>query len=650
MRVSILSFFKILTVFWFLMLMISCERGDRLLVDGEWYHYDLQSVAEAVIARDADKLLEWTGHENEMISDMAWKALVHSDVEDISRLFKYSIDNDDSRAWFVLSFKEVNESDLERIIEKFKNNGLNMDHVCEFMYRKGGKKFLNLLLDSESLLMNHQKCSKAAGAIITRAELSDETVQDIFRLIFESENESTVQNLLYGFWRSSLNRPEKSSEAHQIITDLLHRRTSRPATLADEYLIGITGETGFESVMSRRTTEELYNNVHLGVVTARALAEVENGTPDKNHVEKLLNHPNAHVVAETLDSMKRLNIEDREWLASLADKIHHFPENAEVAVLYLELLQKNDEPTDRYRELIQEIDQNNPYLKDRILELLKHFLDDEQYLDQLAANLQTEGVEAIHAAGALQAFVDEREEIELYRPKIREMLLSVLDQQNRSVLSVADSLYMNENLFSSSDLNMFYSSFEVARSEQNRPVQEALAAVLEHFGEKVDESLMEIMPKSFRLPDWERLQEFRENPRWILETNHGTITVELNLLDAPFTVSSIIYLTEENFYDDAAFHRVVRNFVIQGGDFDRRDGFGGPDYRIPTEPSFSNFERGSAGMASSGPDTEGSQFFFTHTWTPHLDGLYTIFGEVIEGMDVVDSIQIGDKILRARIE
>ncbi|NBC05449.1 MAG: peptidylprolyl isomerase [Bacteroidetes bacterium] len=139
------------------------------------------------------------------------------------------------------------------------------------------------------------------------------------------------------------------------------------------------------------------------------------------------------------------------------------------------------------------------------------------------------------------------------------------------------------------------------------------------------------------------------NPFWVLETEKGTIEIQLDPLAAPFTVSSIDSLTRAGAYDDVSFHRVVRNFVIQGGDIDRKDGYGGPDYRIPTEPSFKSFERGMVGIASAGTDTEGSQFFVMLNWSPHLDGNYTIFGKVTKGMDVADQIQIGDRVIEAGI-
>lgn len=102
-------------------------------------------------------------------------------------------------------------------------------------------------------------------------------------------------------------------------------------------------------------------------------------------------------------------------------------------------------------------------------------------------------------------------------------------------------------------------------------------------------------------------------------------------------------------YNGVPFHRVVPNFVIQGGDVESGDGFGGPDFVIPNEPSEHGFVRGAAGIASAGKDTEGSQYFFMIDGAPHLDGGYTVFGQVVEGMDVVDRIRVGDRVIRARI-
>jgi peptidylprolyl isomerase len=95
---------------------------------------------------------------------------------------------------------------------------------------------------------------------------------------------------------------------------------------------------------------------------------------------------------------------------------------------------------------------------------------------------------------------------------------------------------------------------------------------------------------------------------------------------------------------------VVANFVAQGGDFSSGDGFGGPGFTIPSEFTELRFLEGVIGMASAGKDTEGSQFFITHSPQPHLDGLYTAFGRVVSGMDVVAELLVGDRIVRATVE
>jgi cyclophilin family peptidyl-prolyl cis-trans isomerase/HEAT repeat protein len=133
-----------------------------------------------------------------------------------------------------------------------------------------------------------------------------------------------------------------------------------------------------------------------------------------------------------------------------------------------------------------------------------------------------------------------------------------------------------------------------------------------------------------------------------IHTNKGTITLELFPQDAPLTVNNFITLARRGFYNNLTFHRVVPNFVIQGGD-PRGDGEGGPGYQIRCEINERPYTRGAVGMALSGKDTGGSQFFITHSPQPHLDGGYTVFGQVTSGMEVVDKIVRGDMIKKVVI-
>jgi len=130
----------------------------------------------------------------------------------------------------------------------------------------------------------------------------------------------------------------------------------------------------------------------------------------------------------------------------------------------------------------------------------------------------------------------------------------------------------------------------------------------------------------------------------VIKTSKGNFTINLYGDDAPGSVANFISLANNNFFDNKVYHRVVPNFVIQGG-CPRGDGYGSLDYSIRSELSQLYYDdEGYVGMASAGLHTEGTQWFVTHSPTPHLDGKYTIFGKVIEGMEVVHSIVEGDKI------
>ena len=136
-------------------------------------------------------------------------------------------------------------------------------------------------------------------------------------------------------------------------------------------------------------------------------------------------------------------------------------------------------------------------------------------------------------------------------------------------------------------------------------------------------------------------------PKAEIVTERGTITLELFAVDAPLTVDNFLTLASSGYYDDVRFHRVVPNFVAQDGDR-RGDGNGGPAYTIRDELNPRRYERGSVGMALSGPDTGGSQYFITHAADPHLDGRYTVFGRMIGGWSVLDALVQGDHIERIR--
>jgi len=136
----------------------------------------------------------------------------------------------------------------------------------------------------------------------------------------------------------------------------------------------------------------------------------------------------------------------------------------------------------------------------------------------------------------------------------------------------------------------------------------------------------------------------------VIESAKGAIELELYAQQAPNTVNNFVFLAREGFYDGVTFHRVISDFMIQGGD-PTGTGRGGPGYRFEDEFEGNSLthETGVISMANAGPNTNGSQFFITHSPQPHLNGRHTVFGKVVRGQEVVDSIRQGDKMVRVEI-
>jgi len=138
--------------------------------------------------------------------------------------------------------------------------------------------------------------------------------------------------------------------------------------------------------------------------------------------------------------------------------------------------------------------------------------------------------------------------------------------------------------------------------------------------------------------------------RATIESSKGTIELELYAQQAPKTVNNFVFLAREGFYDGVTFHRVISDFMIQGGD-PTGTGTGGPGYTFEDEVDGNplTHETRVISMANAGPNTNGSQFFITHSPQPHLNGKHTVFGKVVKGQDVVDAIRQGDTMEKVEV-
>jgi cyclophilin family peptidyl-prolyl cis-trans isomerase/HEAT repeat protein len=265
-------------------------------------------------------------------------------------------------------------------------------------------------------------------------------------------------------------------------------------------------------------------------------------------------------------------------------------------------------------------------------DILRRHLEHPDFVVRVAA---VEGLAALPAAGLpvtlAPVYARARGDIDIdVRTAVVDALAALTDERSRALLR------------------------EAARNDASRIVRARAAAALR--AQKLEapdagEEAMDRPPLDYRdamapydpSPD---VQLF--TPRAILHTRHGRIEIHLNVVEAPLTVASFVDLARRGFYDGLTFHRVVPHFVVQGGD-PRGDGNGGPGYMVRAEVGQRPYGRGTVGIADSGKDTGGSQFFITHTPTPHLDGRYTVLGWVAAGMEAVDKVRQGDVIERVEI-
>jgi cyclophilin family peptidyl-prolyl cis-trans isomerase len=232
---------------------------------------------------------------------------------------------------------------------------------------------------------------------------------------------------------------------------------------------------------------------------------------------------------------------------------------------------------------------------------------------------------------------------ETARALINAWPLTSSDSLNDAAISILDSLGKQKS----------QSANEAIKNALNSPdylVRRRAASLLKANGQGDFSAQVGTVHTRNTAADYRRaLSRIGREVRAVVTTSRGSFTIELLPSEAPLTVDNFVQLAQRNYFRGITIHRVVPNFVIQDGD-PRGDGNGGPGYQIRCEINEVPYDRAMLGMALSGKDTGGSQWFVTHAPQPHLDGGYTVFGRVVAGMDVVDKIVRGDVVKSVRIQ
>jgi len=426
--------------------------------------------------------------------------------------------------------------------------------------------------------------------------------------------------------------------------------------------------------------------------------------PEKNRVFlDLLNHPEWSVRCEAVRAIPGLPLADSLWLTALGDP------NPHVLAAALESCPAAFRFTPSTIEILHNLFQrSSPHIRGSIIQLLYSKLDrNEEYVSErfpatenyqsyqiagLCKNLNRTNFEYIlpyiqypkkdvtttayaGLSNSLNRLLEDQiitnEEYKAFLqkgltatdPVQNYLAANTIRQSPINVSELAPDLYIC--LKKQDDFNYLESILEVLAAIETLQPPDApqhLKPLLTCRQKQLREESYRLLTRVYQLglpqpPDYrgpylfsslKKLREYGIHPEVRFNTSKGLFTIRCDGFYAPYTTSAFLALVASGFYDGLTFHRVIPNFVVQGGD-PRGDGWGGPGYHRLTEKSPLCYDTGSVGMASAGPDTEGSQFFIATTPQYHLDYNYTRFGEVVEGMDIVLQIEGGDRILSATI-
>jgi cyclophilin family peptidyl-prolyl cis-trans isomerase/HEAT repeat protein len=355
-----------------------------------------------------------------------------------------------------------------------------------------------------------------------------------------------------------------------------------------------------------------------------------------------------HNVGTAASEVIRDAVTGDTWI-SVASQVNHISEWRLAANLYEGALRAG-----QHQDLATEIQthynqRSDPYERAALLASLKHYPASFEFV---AGELRSTKSVIIRsgAASTLVAMNYSRNFTPEHKSRFVTLCRSILESQDDPAVigslagALSDSTLGYRQLIK--DPGFLYTAKDKLRMPEHiEALQPVLAAIAVFEGKPVP-----AVQNEFNHPiDWEVVKQIPADQRVTIKTTRGHIVMRLLVNESPGSVANFVTLALDNYFDDKAVHRVVPNFVIQTG-CKRGDGWGSEDYSIRSEFSPRLYKAGSVGMASAGKDTEGTQWFITHSPTPHLDGRYTIFAEVIEGERAVGLLRVGDKITDVVIE
>ncbi|MGM0546778.1 MAG: peptidylprolyl isomerase [Bacteroidota bacterium] len=632
---------------------------------------------QAVTERDVEQLKSFLSDDDPEIRTQAWRAFATTpvDSESVADFLTLANEQNSEAAWFGISQQELTEEQVRNLEKRWLEADSTRAGIARVLGHQGDEQTLNFLLDHRDEInpQNEYHFALAIGRLTEQFEVDNQQQIQIIQKAFNTRNYDATKAYLYGWYRGDESR--LSSTAQDSLFgrwDLMGAGLSRDV---DQYVNKILPErTTYKQTIFYNGEQLLNKKIQLAYELAKSVEHISLSNQNALAAKILLTNENPHVQIRTLESIEGRLQKGEDPYGYIRDEMLAESKLADavwVKALKAMLTVDADLFADHENRL-EAVPEQNPYLWPDVLEVYEEVESPADYLNRIEELVAKEDtLPAMYAVQRLNNFVEGTDDLEEdHVQQIRDIVFDVLELGDRGTSYMAAGVLEQEELFSEDDFEQINQSLSVFSLPDDIEVYQAFGSLykqrFESQAEEVIDSLASLdhaplnrslasdgwdveVPEErnteFRLPDWDRLWELGRTPTMRIRTNKGLIDIELQTLSAPSTVAMLDSLSRADAYEGVPFHRVVPNFVVQGGDIERQDGFGGPDFVIPTETSEKEFERSAVGIASAGPDTEGSQYFIMHQWMPHLNGNYTRFGEVTRGMKIVDKITVGDRVI-----
>jgi cyclophilin family peptidyl-prolyl cis-trans isomerase/HEAT repeat protein len=622
----------------FLVIFCSCGNEEKFL--NKFHDPELLKIADLQDRRSGDSLTSYLDNANPAYRRAA--ALAYASVQDssfVDYLGKLVLNDADSTVRIAAAYalgqtpSFLSEQVLLESIQKEKNISVLAQEIES--YGKVSRSWKLELSFQDSILS--AAIGWASYRMAVRGVADESLNQKVSQLLKSSYNETRLAAAHY-FARGAKNFEQFQS---------LLVKTAKQDKSGDVRMAAVLALRKIKTDSSRLAAEYLSKNdddYRVRVNAVRALQEYA-FDQTKKVLTDALNDSNVNVGIAASETIKStVSLQHWKELNEIARSIENWRIQSN---LYEAALSASG-----HKELSEEIQSvfkrsNNPYQKAALLAALQHAPISYGFLkEQLLTN--KEPVIKTSAALALVGMNSDKNFDLKLRSQFAEIYREAIVDGDAAVIGIIAGTLADSTLGYKSVIKDF-TFLKEARSKLTLPKDfesvAPLEAAIAYFEGKTPISLK----NDFNHPiPWSIVRKISKDQLAKIKTSRGDITIRLLVDENPGSVANFVDLAMSKYYDGKIFHRVAPNFVVQGG-CPRGDGWGSEAYSIRSEFSPRRYKTGSVGMASAGKDTEGTQWFITHSATPHLEGRYTLFAEVVQGMEVVHKIEVGDTIVSVEI-